>query len=370
MPRCRRESRESRLLRGVAALAVVTFHWWVFHDRQLEWADPAGYGWLGVQLFFAISGFVLFLPYARGDKRLDLPSFIAGRFVRIVPAWWAAVVIGGIVTGTAWTWGNAGELVFLQMWWEPATDPVPQGWTLCAEAGFYVVMPIVVVATARYRPLQLPILLALVPLGWVALMELYHGLGIFTPLTWLDQFAWGMVAASVVARGIRVPGWVAMLAAAGGVWVMADVPRHVESPYGWPSANVAAACVRGDRRMARDFPFHRTARGYLARDRKLRRLPLAFSPARARRWRMALGAAGSGGAHPGAARISGTWMGVMAADRTTGASATSAAHSIRQKSLVPRSGQKSSTPRRLRKPRRPELVRFSRLVRPRASTEF
>jgi peptidoglycan/LPS O-acetylase OafA/YrhL len=227
--------------RGVAALAVVTFHWWVFHDRQLEWADAAGYGWLGVQLFFAISGFVLFLPYARGDKRLDLPSFTAGRFLRIVPAWWAAVLIGGIVTGTAWTWANAGELVLLQMWWEPATDPVPQGWTLCAEAGFYVVMPIIVVAVARYRPLQLPILLALVPLAWVALMELYHGFGIFTPLTWLDQFAWGMVAASVVARGIRVPGWVAMLASAGGVWMMADVPRHVESPYGWPSANVAAA---------------------------------------------------------------------------------------------------------------------------------
>jgi peptidoglycan/LPS O-acetylase OafA/YrhL len=227
--------------RGVAALAVVTFHWWVFHDRQLEWADAAGYGWLGVQLFFAISGFVLFLPYARGDKRLDLPSFTAGRFLRIVPAWWAAVVIGGIVTGTAWTWANAGELVFLQMWWEPATDPVPQGWTLCAEAGFYVVMPIIVVAMARYRPLQLPILLALVPVGWISLMELYHGLGIFTPLTWLDQFAWGMVAAAVVARGIRVRWWGAALAGAVGVWILADAPRHLESPYGWPQANLTAA---------------------------------------------------------------------------------------------------------------------------------
>lgn len=112
---------------------------------------------------------------------------------------------------------------------------------MCAEAGFYVVMPIIVVAVSRYRPLHLPILLALVPVGWLSLMELYHGLGVFTPFTWLDQFAWGMVAATVVARGARAPGWVAALAAAGGIWVLLDAPRHLESPYGWPQANLTAA---------------------------------------------------------------------------------------------------------------------------------
>ena len=185
---------------------------------------------------------MLFLPYARGDRRLKLSSFTAGRLLRIVPAWWVAVIGAGLLTGMSWTWANLGQLVFLHRWWHAANDPVPVGWTLCAEVCFYLTLPIIVFAFGRYRLLRWPLLGLLIVTGWY-LMSLWgtqgHLLTPFTPITYLDQFAWGMVAATLVAHGVRVRGWWAALAFAGVLLVI--VPGTYPVPHAFPQANLTAA---------------------------------------------------------------------------------------------------------------------------------
>ena len=85
------------LLRFTAALSVVAYHWlfWgIEHDAirsfgrtPVSWL--AAYGFLGVQLFFLISGFVIFLS-ASGR---EASAFAAGRATRLYPAYWAGVAL-------------------------------------------------------------------------------------------------------------------------------------------------------------------------------------------------------------------------------------------------------------------------------------
>lgn len=219
--------------RGVAALAVLLFHWWVAHGRSPEWADAFGYGWLGVQVFFVLSGLVLFLPYARGN-RLDLGSYAARRFLRIFPAWWVFVLVGGLLLGTPFTTDTLVQLSFLQMWF----SDIQWGWTLPVEALFYVSLPLLVWATARYRPLRVPLLVLLIPAGWVSILVWQEDHRVFTPLTWIDQFAWGMLAALAIAAGVRVRWWAVLGSCVGLALLLASAPSQLESPYGFPYANL------------------------------------------------------------------------------------------------------------------------------------
>lgn len=82
--------------RGLAALSVVLFHlanpWIVQPAPGFGWfAAIAAKGWLGVHLFFVISGYCvgqLALREIRGRK--SVIGFLRGRFLRIFPPYWVA----------------------------------------------------------------------------------------------------------------------------------------------------------------------------------------------------------------------------------------------------------------------------------------
>ena len=88
-------------LRGLAALAVVAFHYtthyhaMVGHTRPLGFEFPAGN--YGVQLFFLISGFVIFMTLERTRTAMD---FIVSRFSRLFPTYWTAMAITAAVVYT------------------------------------------------------------------------------------------------------------------------------------------------------------------------------------------------------------------------------------------------------------------------------
>jgi peptidoglycan/LPS O-acetylase OafA/YrhL len=81
-------------LRGVAALAVVLFHYTArFGVEHPGFDSPAftvPWGHHGVDLFFGISGFVIFMTLQRTTRPLD---FVVSRFSRLFPAYWAAIFI-------------------------------------------------------------------------------------------------------------------------------------------------------------------------------------------------------------------------------------------------------------------------------------
>src|SRR3954469_15102112 len=78
-------------LRGIAAASVMVYHytaWYPFlHGFDLTPAFP--YGIFGVELFFVISGFVIFMTL---ERTRSLGQFAAARFARLYPAFLASML--------------------------------------------------------------------------------------------------------------------------------------------------------------------------------------------------------------------------------------------------------------------------------------
>lgn len=92
---------EIDLLRIVAAVSVMAYHYLFsayaggLSDLRFPHADVvARYGYLGVDLFFTISGFVVLLSAWDRSPR----SFVISRAVRLYPAYWVAVTLTTIVS--------------------------------------------------------------------------------------------------------------------------------------------------------------------------------------------------------------------------------------------------------------------------------
>lgn len=85
-------------LRGLAALAVLLFHYTTryeqlyHHTQPLAWSVPWGH--YGVNLFFVISGFVIYMTLHRTQHPMD---FIVSRFSRLYPAYWCSIVVTTLV---------------------------------------------------------------------------------------------------------------------------------------------------------------------------------------------------------------------------------------------------------------------------------
>jgi peptidoglycan/LPS O-acetylase OafA/YrhL len=145
-------SRELDAVRGIAALMVVLFHYTVRYAALYD--DPgapfhASFGFLGVQIFFGVSGFVILMTLARCRTPSD---FVIARASRLYPAYWTAVLITFAVlvifplTGRTPGWQQG--LVNLTMLQEFVGVPHVDGvyWSLEVELVFYAWMLIVFVA--------------------------------------------------------------------------------------------------------------------------------------------------------------------------------------------------------------------------------
>jgi peptidoglycan/LPS O-acetylase OafA/YrhL len=86
-------------LRGIAALAVVLFHFTFGFDNGYRILSEDRfyfrYGYLGVQLFFMISGFVILMTIDKTKQPFD---FIVSRFSRLYPVYWVCIIITVLAT--------------------------------------------------------------------------------------------------------------------------------------------------------------------------------------------------------------------------------------------------------------------------------
>ncbi|MEU4213413.1 acyltransferase [Streptomyces sp. NPDC026206] len=150
-------------LRLCAALMVVAYHYLAFDSGA--WPGPArtlfpvahlpaSYGWLGVQLFFLISGFVICMS-CWGKSAGD---FALSRVTRLYPAYWFAVLAVSLVAclwpsplnGTPALRDVAVNLTMLQ---DPlGVEPVDGVyWTLWVEMRFYLLFALLLRKGLTYR---------------------------------------------------------------------------------------------------------------------------------------------------------------------------------------------------------------------------
>lgn len=218
---------EVQVLRGVAVLMVVAYHAGL----------PYTGGFVGVDVFLVISGFVIFRRLReqhRAAGRISLRSFYRGRFARLMPA--LAVMIAAVValsavledpessqprtSATALMALLGVSNLYLAV--EAAdyfaesseTNPLLHTWSLGVEEQFYLLMPVVVAAVLGARSKRSLAALAVVPavLSLVGVLGVSRGawdvplLGFFSPLGRLWEFGLGVAAAAVPRRTAAISG--------------------------------------------------------------------------------------------------------------------------------------------------------------------
>ena len=256
-------SRDKRLdgVRALAALSVLVFHVWLFRpDRprgmRSELLDKVLFeANLGLICFFVLSGFLLYRPFARaaleGREAVSTSRYAVRRIARIVPAYYACLA-GCLLLYAAADMHQlippAEQLPFFAAFAQNYSLDTIMGinsvtWTLCVEAAFYVLLPLVGIAAMRLAPRsatrQTALLAGLVALtlAWNAAVEALGGgavAGKALP-AYLGHFALGMLVALAVERGLSLgPRRTAALAAGGLALVIVTAYWHETLALGHP----------------------------------------------------------------------------------------------------------------------------------------
>lgn len=194
-------------LRALAVLAVVFSH--LEPIQSLTGLTTYGSGGMAVCLFFVLSAFLLYYPWAAG-KIVRARTYYARRARRILPAYYLALLFGsGVLLFLGRPYDPRALLThagFLQLSL-PSVNLVPPAWSLVIEVQFYLLLPLLAFLARRWWVLG-PyfaagcLLLRYVPFG----KNVVH---MFLP------FACGMAAAWLVARRVRLPVELGYLAFAG-----------------------------------------------------------------------------------------------------------------------------------------------------------
>lgn len=216
------------VLRGFAALTVIVYH----VIEHLGWKDfplkgIAGQwfqlGWMSVDLFFVISGFVIILSavksYNKSDSIYDFRrNYIRRRLARIMPLHYLSCciflffVMPEMLRVPRFPFHMVTHTFFIHNW-HPATIGSINGpnWSLGVEMQFYLLVMLASVWLSRVKPATLIASCICISWAWrFGAFQLFHGQTKFnTNLTWmyssqifgmLDLFAWGGAVALLVAR--------------------------------------------------------------------------------------------------------------------------------------------------------------------------
>jgi peptidoglycan/LPS O-acetylase OafA/YrhL len=243
-------------LRGLAILLVILFHY-----------GYLGCGWVGVQLFFVLSGYLItiILLNDRGDSLSNyLKRFYWRRSLRIFPLYYVyllIVLVAFLMFRIPPAFKDQWPYLFTYTYNVTHILPNYDGsqflihlWSLSVEEQFYLIWPLLVFifALRRFKTLLIGILVAVPLLRLLVSLALMH-LGkpplfiatvmyTMTPLQ-IDAFAMGAIVASIKFRVIKNPRSVFVLAL--GIAIAAGLVSQYTSPI-----------MASDRVNSFGFPIH------------------------------------------------------------------------------------------------------------------
>ncbi|NUT37652.1 MAG: acyltransferase [Hamadaea sp.] len=215
-------------LRAVGAIAVVACHVGFNTGVSLSsyWGGFLARFDVGVAIFFALSGFLLFRPYAHahatGAPSPDTRRYLWRRALRILPAYWLAVVgyllvVPQTTAPTAVTWLE--HLTLTQVYgFLRFADGFGHTWSLCTEVAFYAALPLLarLVLIGRWRP--------------VRVIAATIGIGVAVTVAWLAALGSGLVSNHAA---LWLPGYAIWFAAG-----MALAAAHVALSTGTAPARL------------------------------------------------------------------------------------------------------------------------------------
>ncbi len=134
-------------LRALAIILVVLHHYVLFVSHESTFGAIGDVGWIGVDLFFALSGYLIgnqIFAAMRRPEGLHLGRFYARRLLRTLPNFYVVLALYA-----AWPWFRAGLelpplwrfLTFTQNINLAPGTAFSHAWSLCIEEQFYLVLP-------------------------------------------------------------------------------------------------------------------------------------------------------------------------------------------------------------------------------------
>lgn len=262
-------------VRGIAILLVLLFHFTVrygqMYPRQsfpdaLPLTVP--FGWTGVELFFMISGFVIYMTIQR---KSGAGEFLVYRLARIFPPYWLAILL---IIPAGWlhapVFGDAigftGHAILSNVFMMTGVthDPVMSGvfWSLLVEVKFYLFLALLwgwfnlrrsrpffttfallfgwAAINDFYRPVALGFECNFFLLFWLGIAAYKHGYERLPRWQYLVIAALSMTAAFVYplpgrmrTLGVMLPLLCALLSLAPWAWSRFRAVRAVGAPLAW-----------------------------------------------------------------------------------------------------------------------------------------
>ncbi len=208
-------------LRAIAVILVVFCHTSQMSGATLHasWGWLGTYAYFGVILFFAISGFLLYRPFALahsgGHRAPSVGAYTRRRLLRILPAYWLALTVLSFWPGI--------EGAFTDRWWvyygfaqvysvHTLLGGLPVAWSLCVEMSFYLFLPLFSVSVA---------LLVAKRAGW---LRWWH-----IETLALIVFACIGIAGQVFVHDHTTPYWIQNTLGGTSVWFVAGMSLAVIS---------------------------------------------------------------------------------------------------------------------------------------------
>lgn len=144
-------------LRACAIALVLMSHYAVVVSHTSTFGFLTDMGWMGVDLFFVLSGYLIgnqiLSPLARGTS-FSLRTFFARRLLRTVPNYYVVLALylllpaqlGGPHTAPLWRFLSFTQNIGLHF-----GETFSHSWSLCVEEQFYMILPLAALLIATRR---------------------------------------------------------------------------------------------------------------------------------------------------------------------------------------------------------------------------
>lgn len=257
------------LLRSIAIIWVMLFHSFVVGGLGPDWQWLSRYGWMGVDLFFVLSGFLIGTQVVKALEhggQMSFRDFYLRRAFRILPAYWVVLLL-------YLAWPGFREAPGMESGWKfvafvlnlsidyPSNGAFSHAWSLCVEEHFYLTFPLLAAwlwrrpAVWKFTTLCMVVVLAGIALrSWVMLHDMavdprfernWYVQDIYYP-TWnrLDGLLAGVMLA--VWKVLRPPAWatarryanlsllMGAIVMAMALWLFRDRTGLLGNAIGWP----------------------------------------------------------------------------------------------------------------------------------------
>jgi exopolysaccharide production protein ExoZ len=264
-----------QVLRAIAAILVV-----VHHQVDVEARYGRGHplltgfiGGFGVDIFFVISGFVMF--YVGAHKAAGLESakrFMLARVARIAPLYWFyTLLFAGMVLLFQKFFRTSDPIdlmrVIKSLFFWPQDGALPlihQGWTLNYEMLFYLLFSLSLFFLSKRRvPILIVALLCLVSIGTL-LPDGQHKAVVVATSPLLIEFILGMLIGRLFISAFIIPYPVALIGGVAGfaaLFAFSSACRYDSDlsqrflMWGLPSAAIVLAATQMERSRSMNLPW-------------------------------------------------------------------------------------------------------------------